>query len=135
MAFLLLLVWSPAAFSALSLPASSAPADCAHWNGTLSQPETKHYRCVSRAFTVDFFVNEQNVIHKITWFGRRSPPLDLLLGPKAKEYTEALQVADVKAPSGRGLKRAMKHQTKSVTVTRRGNGRMHVGEMILNSPD
>jgi membrane-bound inhibitor of C-type lysozyme len=117
----------PFASASIGLDASTISTDCTQLNGTYSVVTAgSEYQCSAKNLTVEFYTDSQNVVTRISWKGRRTPALSVLLGSFSSEYSAAYAAA-----SHIGAKRIVHDETKNVVVTRGGNARFHVGEIDL----
>ena len=122
--------WTQGARAAIGQSSSVIATDCQEINGSLSVVnQNGKYECRATGYTVDFYTNNQGLITKITWQGRRTPPLAKLLGSYSAEY----QAAFAKAPVKKGLARSVHHETTNLIVRRAGHARLHIGEINLKT--
>src|SRR6185312_9441728 len=114
----LLLVLPALASASMGLDSSTIAKDCAALGGTLTPVNSIQSSCQTKGYTVDFYLNANGQVARITWHGHTSPPLNTLLGSFAAEYKAA-----VAAHPPHVAERSTVNETTNVIVKRRGNAR------------
>src|ERR1700744_1521423 len=123
-ALILALALPAVAMAAMGLDSSSVAQDCAALNGTLTQVNASQSECQTKGYTVDFFLNASHQVARITWHGHTSPPINTLLGSYTSEYQTALA-----SHPPHVAERDSVNESTNVIVKRRGNARLHFGEI------
>jgi hypothetical protein len=126
--FILILTMTCGAWAEIGGTPSSLATECAGFKGNFKVISNDQQQCATHGYTLTYSIRS-GVIDKITWEGRQSPPLNILLGKLHSEFVEAVQ----KTPRHPGIRRGATHETAHVSVLRHGRPAWQTGAVILKT--
>jgi hypothetical protein len=118
--------FEPSSFASIGAKSDTIATDCQNLKGTLTVVIAgEKSECKTSNSKIDFFIGSDGTVEAISWNGRMTPSMEILLGSFNEEYTTALKSSKSSPLSMRASIQTSAH----LEVKRNGNASHHSGSI------